>query len=95
MKKTKVNKSYLKRSLKFFKDVKFQLLIIAIFYILLGIIGFVSPIVEAHLITSITNALFRSVILIALGFLVIKILEDLLWHITLLFWKKKIRSKIY
>lgn len=94
MKKTKVNKSYLKRSLKFFKDVKFQLLIIAIFYILLGIIGFVSPIVEAHLITSITNALFRSVILIALGFLVIKILEDLLWHITLLFWKKKIRSKI-
>ncbi len=31
----KANNSYLKRSLKFFKDIKFQLLIIAIFDILL------------------------------------------------------------
>ncbi len=94
MKKKKVNKSYLRRSLKFFKDVKFQLLIIAFFYILLSIIGFVSPIIEAHLITSITNTMFKSVILIAVSFLIIKILEDLLWHITLGFWKKKIRTKI-
>lgn len=94
MKKKKVNKSYLRRSLKFFKDVKFQLLIIAFFYILLSIIGFVSPIIEAHLITSITNTMLKSVILIAVAFLIIKILEDLLWHITLGFWKKKIRTKI-
>ena len=84
-KKSKVNKSYLKRSLSFFKDVKFQLIIIAIFYILLGVIGFITPIIEAHLITSITSALFKSVILIAFIFLVITIFEDLLWHFALKF----------
>ena len=39
------NKNYIKKSLKFFKDVKYQLLIIGLFYLTLGIIGFISPIV--------------------------------------------------
>ena len=90
----KVKKGYIRKSLKFFKDVKWQLLIITLFYILLAVIGFIGPIVQANLITSITDELVKDVILIAFGFLIIKITEDLLWHITLVFWRKKIRTKI-
>lgn len=94
MRKEKVNKNYLKRSLKFFKDVKSKILVITLFYIILGVIGFISPIVEAHLITSITASNVQKVILICIGFLFIAVLEDLLWHITLTFWRKKIRPNI-
>lgn len=89
-----MNKKLIIKSLKFFKDVKYQLIVIALFNIALGIIGFISPIIEANLITSITNSLINKVILIALGFLVIKTLEELLWHFGLTFWKKKVRTKI-
>lgn len=90
----KQNKSNIIKSLKFFKDVKYQLLVIALFNIGLGIIGFISPIIEANLITSITNSLINQVVLIALGFLVVKTIEELLWHFGLTFWKKKVRTKI-
>jgi len=89
-----MNKKLIIKSFKFFKDVKYQLIVIALFNIALGIIGFISPIIEANLITSITNSLINKVILIALGFLVIKTLEELLWHFGLTFWKKKVRTKI-
>lgn len=89
-----MNKKLIIKSLKFFKDVKYQLIVIALFNIALGIIGFISPIIEANLITSITNSLINKVILIALGFLVIKTLEELLWHFGSTFWKKKVRTKI-
>jgi len=92
-KKTK-RRSYILKSLKFFKNVKYQLLIIALFYIALGIIGFISPIIEANLITSITNTMINKVLLIALGFLIVKIFEELLWHFALTFWKKNVRTKI-
>ena len=94
MKKKKVNKGYLKRSLKFFKDVKSKILVITIFYIVLGVIGFISPIIEARLITSITAVDVQKVLLICIGFLVITIAEDMLWHFTLSFWRKKIRPNI-
>lgn len=94
VKKKKVNKGYLKRSLKFFKDVKSKIFVITLFYIALGVIGFISPIVEAHLITSITASEVQKVILICIGFLFIAIFEDLLWHFTLTFWRKKIRPNI-
>ena len=90
----KQNKSNIIKSLKFFKDVKYQLIVIALFNVVLGIIGFISPIIEANLITSITNTLINQVILIALGFLVVKTIEELLWHFGLTFWKKKVRTKI-
>jgi len=92
--KKESKKSNIRKSLKFFKDVKYGLIIIAIFNICLGIIGFVSPIVEAKLITAITDSLINKVIIIAIGFLVIKIFEELLWHFSMFFWKKKIRTKI-
>ena len=94
MKKKKVNKGYLKRSLKFFRDVKGKILVITLFYIVLGVIGFISPIVEARLITSITTGEVQKVILIAMGFLVIAITEDFFWHFALSFWRKKIRPNI-
>ncbi|MBQ7137037.1 MAG: ABC transporter ATP-binding protein [Bacilli bacterium] len=92
--KKKVNKGYIKKSIKFFKNVKYELLVIVLVYILLGIIGFITPIVEANLITSITNTVVNKVILIALGFLIIKTIEELLWHFGMSFWKKKVRTKI-
>ena len=70
------------------------MLVIVLVYILLGIIGFITPIVEANLITSITNTVVNKVILIALGFLIIKTIEELLWHFGMSFWKKKVRTKI-
>ena len=87
-------KGNIRRSLKFFKDVKFQIIVIMIYYLVLGVIGFVSPIIEAKLITSITDALIRDVILIAFGLLVIKAFEEFLWHFVLTYWKKKVRTRI-
>lgn len=92
--KKKKDKGNIRKSLKFFKNVKYQLVIIALFNIALGVIGFISPIIEAKLITSITNSMINQVILIALGFFVVVTVEDLLWHFALTFWKKKVRTKI-
>jgi len=87
-------KSELRKSLKFFKDVKLQILIIALFYITIGIIGFVTPIIEANLITSITSGVVDKVILTAIGFLFVVGIEEVLWYLCLLFWQKKLRTKI-
>jgi len=92
--KKKKDKGNIRKSLKFFKDVKYQLIVIALFNIALGVIGFISPIIEAKLVTSITNSMINQVILIALGFFVVVTVEDLLWHFALTFWKKKVRTKI-
>ena len=88
------NNNYLKRSLYFFKDVKWKILVITLLYILLGIIGFISPIVEANLITSITSININKVIYIAILYLFIASISDIIWHLTLTFWRKKIRPKI-
>lgn len=92
MKKEK--KLKIRKSLKFFKNVKYQLIVIALFNIALGVIGFITPIIEAKLVTSITNSMINQVVLIALGFFVVVTIEDLLWHFSLTFWKKKVRTKI-
>ena len=84
----------IKKSLKFFKDVKYQLLLIAIFYILLAVLGFVVPIIEANLITSITDTSVNKVILFAVGFLIVIVFENIFWYVCHLLWKKKIRTKI-
>lgn len=90
----KKNKNDIKKSLKFFKDVKYQLLLIAVFYIAIAAIGFIVPIIEANLITSITDVAINKVLLFACGFLVTIILENLLWYACHILWKKKIRTKI-
>ena len=38
--------------------------------------------------------MINQVVLIALGFFVVVTIEDLLWHFSLTFWKKKVRTKI-
>ena len=88
------NKSYILKSLKFFKDVKIQLIVLALINIVLGIVGFISPIIESKLITSITDSMINNVIFIAIIFLIIKVIEDFFWHFGLTFWKKKVRTKI-
>jgi len=88
------NKKHIKKSLKFFKDVKYQLLLIAVFYILLAALGFVVPIIEANLITSITDTSVNKVILFAVGFLIVIVFENIFWYVCHLLWKKKIRTKI-
>jgi len=56
--RSKKNKKYILKSLVFFKDVKYKLIVIAIFNILVGIIGFILPILEANFIISITQLTF-------------------------------------
>lgn len=68
MKKKKVNKKYIKKSFKFFKDVKGKLLVLTLFYIFLGVIGFIGPMIQAKLITSITLGDVQNVIFIASTF---------------------------
>ena len=90
----KNKKTYMLNSLKFFKDVKYRLLIIIFFYIILGVIGFISPIIEANLVTAITDKLVNRVLLIVVVFLIVKLIEEVLWHFGMIYWKKKIRTKI-
>ena len=90
----KNKKTYMLNSLKFFKDVKYHLLVIMFIYIILGIIGFISPIIEARLITAITDTLVDKVLKIVFIFLVVKLIEELLWHFGMVYWKKKVRTKI-
>lgn len=92
--RSKKNKKYILRSLSFFRDVKYKLIVIGIFNVLLGVIGFILPILEANFITSITNALVNKVILIAFILLGVKVAEQFLWHLWLTFWRKKVRSTL-
>jgi len=92
--RSKKNKKYILKSLVFFKDVKYKLIVIAIFNILVGIIGFILPILEANFIISITNALVTKVVLIAFILLGVKVLEQSLWHLWLTFWRRKVRANL-
>ena len=94
MSKKRIKKDYIKKSLKFFKDVKSKLLVITFFYIILGIIGFIGPIVESKFITAITAVDVKKVVIVSTLFLLIAITEDLFWHFSLTFWRKKIRPNI-
>ena len=89
-----MKKNYIKKSLMFFKDLKYKLIILAVLYLIIGVFSFASPIIEASLITSITDNLVVSVVAIAIGFLIIKMLSEWLWYIVYLFWQKKIKRNI-
>lgn len=93
MKSRKV-KNYLYKSFSFFKDVKFRLIILTIFYLFLAFLGFLIPIIEAHMITSITSGLFSKVIYFALGYLILRIVESTIIYVSDLFWQKKIKTKV-
>lgn len=76
-------RKYIKQSFKYFSNVKKYLLLMLLFYVILSALGFISPILEANLITSITKVDIKSVIILALVFLVVTISEDFLWHLLL------------
>ena len=87
-------RKYIKQSFKYFSNVKKYLLLMLLFYVILSALGFISPILEANLITSITKVDIKSVIILALVFLVVTISEDFLWHFSSVFWRKKVRAPI-
>ncbi len=89
-----MKKNYIKKSLMFFRGLKYKLIILAVLYLIIGVFSFASPIIEAALITSITDNLVVSVVAIAIGFLIIKMLSEWLWYIVYLFWQKKIKRNI-
>ena len=89
-----MKKNYIKKSLMFFRGLKYKLIILAVLYLIIGVFSFASPIIEASLITSITDNLVVSVVAIAIGFLIIKTLSEWLWYIVYLFWQKKIKRNI-
>ena len=60
------NKKVIKKSLIFFKDIKFKLLILLLFQILIGIVSFTTPIFEAKLIEAITTfKLFKTILFLS------------------------------
>lgn len=91
--KTKQRK-YILKSFKYFSNVKKNLLVMLLFYIFISILGFIEPIIEANLITSITNVQIKKVIIISLIFLMVSILDEFLWHFGSYYWRKKVRVKI-
>lgn len=94
MKKNKKNNKYIKKSFIFFKDVKFKLILLTILYALMAAMGFFVPIVEAHLITSITSGVFEKVLLYAVGFMLIVVFQNIFWLLCFNFWQKKVRVHI-
>ena len=81
-------------SFTFFKDVKFKLVILMGLYLFLAFLGFLSPIIEAQMITSITSGLVPKVVFMALGYLFLRVLESIFIYVSDLFWQKKIKSQV-
>lgn len=94
MKDKAKQRRYIKKSFKYFSNVKKYLILMLFFYILISALGFVSPIIEANLITSITNINIKSVITLSIIFLITVVTEDFLWHFGSVFWRKKVRINI-
>lgn len=82
------------RSLKFFKGIKKNTLILGVLYVILGIIGIIGPIIQGNLVTSITELKVNSVIKVSIIFLIVVTLDNLISHISLMFWIKKIKPVI-
>lgn len=93
-KESKKKKDYIKKSFIFFKNVKSKIVILTLLYIIICASGFLMPIVEAQLITSITDTIVDKVLYFALGLLILKTIEYGLWYAAFNFWQKKIRIKI-
>lgn len=93
-KESKKRKKYIKKSFIFFKDVKGKIIILTLLYIIICGAGFLIPIIEAQLITSITDTVVNKVLYFALGLFILKIIEDGLWYVAFCFWQKKVRIKI-
>ena len=100
MKKVKSKKEEVKkgkiflRSLKFFKGIRNNTLILGVLYLILGGIGIIVPIIQGNLTTSIAELKVNSVIKVSIIFLIVVTLDNVVSHIALMFWIHRIRPKI-
>ena len=100
MKKVKSKKEEVKkgkiflRSLTFFKGIRNNTLILGVLYLILGGIGIIVPIIQGNLTTSIAELKVNSVIKVSIIFLIVVTLDNVVSHISLMFWIHKIRPKI-
>ena len=94
-KKQKVSNGqiYLK-SLKFFRGIKNNTIILGVLYVILGIIGIIVPIIQGNIVTSITELKVNSVIKVSIIFLIVVTLDTIVSHGALMFWIKKIKPVI-
>ena len=89
------NKKVIKKSLIFFKDLKFKLLILLVLQILIGIVSFTTPIFEAKLIEAITTfKLFKTILFLAVIYLSLELLYLFLSKTSVVYYLKNIKSKI-
>ena len=91
--KEKKGKIFL-RSLNFFKGIRNNTLILGVLYLILGGIGIIVPIIQGNLTTSIAELKVNSVIKVSIIFLIVVTLDNVVSHISLMFWIHKIRPKI-
>ena len=81
-------------SLRFFKGIRNNTLILGVLYLILGGIGIIVPIIQGNLTTSIAELKVNSVIKVSIIFLIVVTLDNVVSHISLMFWIHKIRPKI-
>ena len=100
MKKVKSKKEEVKkgkiflRSLRFFRGIRNNTLILRVLYLILGGIGIIVPIIQGNLTTSIAELKVNSVIKVSIIFLIVVTLDNIVSHIALMFWIHRIRPKI-
>lgn len=100
MKKVKSKKEEVKkgkiflRSLRFFRGIRNNTLILGVLYLILGGIGIIVPIIQGNLTTSIAELKVNSVIKVSIIFLIVVTLDNIVSHIALMFWIHRIRPKI-
>ena len=82
------------RSLKFFRGIRNNTLILGVLYLILGGIGIIVPIIQGNLTTSIAELKVNSVIKVSIIFLIVVTLDNVVSHIALMFWIHRIRPKI-
>ena len=82
------------RSLKFFRGIRNNTLILGVLYLILGGIGIIVPIIQGNLTTSIAELKVNSVIKVSIIFLIVVALDNVVSHVSLVFWIHKIRPKI-
>lgn len=82
------------RSLRFFKGIRNNTLILGVLYLILSGIGIIVPIIQGNLTTSIAELKVNSVIKVSIIFLIVVTLDNIVSHIALMFWIHRIRPKI-
>lgn len=89
------NSEIIKKSLKFFKDLKFKFLCLLLLQILIGTVSFLTPIVEARLIEAITTfKLFKTILIFASIYLLLELLYLFLSKTSVVYYIKNIKSKV-